>query len=79
MLRKLERRLEAEEVTNVRPPWGELGEGVMEEGSFDRVLLVMVLGEVRDRAAALRQLHAARSMPPGSGSSRGSAVCAPTR
>src|SRR5829696_3244000 len=43
MLEKLEARLE----------------GALDEGGFDRVVLVMVIGEVRDRASALRELHAA--------------------
>ncbi len=59
MLRKLEARLEAEGLANVRPVRGELGVGALDEGGFDRVVLAMVIGEVRDRAAALRELHAA--------------------
>jgi ubiquinone/menaquinone biosynthesis C-methylase UbiE len=59
MLVKLEARLDAAGLTNVRTLGGELGEGVLDEGGFDRVVLVMVIGEVRDRASALRELHAA--------------------
>ena len=59
MLEKLEGRLEAEGSRNVRPLRGELGAEALDEGGFDRVLLVMVIGEVRDRARALRGLHAA--------------------
>jgi ubiquinone/menaquinone biosynthesis C-methylase UbiE len=59
MLEKLEERLEAEGIQNVRPVRGVLGEGVFDEGGFDRILLAMVLGEVRDRAAAARELYAA--------------------
>ncbi len=67
MLGKLEGRLQAEGVKNVRPLLGELGEGaplgegtpVGEEGGFDRAVLAMVLGEARDRAGALRELHGA--------------------
>jgi ubiquinone/menaquinone biosynthesis C-methylase UbiE len=59
MLAKLERRLEAEGITNVRPLRAGLGEGALGEGGFDRVVLAMVLGEVRGRGAATRELYAA--------------------
>jgi ubiquinone/menaquinone biosynthesis C-methylase UbiE len=59
MLAKLERRLEAEGITNARPLRAGLGEGALGEGGFDRVVLAMVLGEVRDRGAAVRELYAA--------------------
>jgi len=57
MLAKLEERLGAERLTNVRPVQAGLGEGVL-RGPFDRVLLALVLGEVRDREAAVRELYA---------------------
>jgi ubiquinone/menaquinone biosynthesis C-methylase UbiE len=59
MLEKLKRRLDAEDITNVRLLLGGLGEGAFREGGFDRIVLAMVLGEVRDRGAALRELYAA--------------------
>jgi ubiquinone/menaquinone biosynthesis C-methylase UbiE len=59
MLEKLERRLEAEGIRNVRPVRAVLGEGALREGGFDRILLAMVLGEARDRRAAARELYAA--------------------
>lgn len=59
MLRKLEKKLDAGGLTNVRAVQGELGEGTLDEDDFDRVLLVAVLGEVRNRAAMLRELYAA--------------------
>jgi|SRR5829696_3335793 ubiquinone/menaquinone biosynthesis C-methylase UbiE len=58
MLEKLERRLEDEGIRNVRPVRAVLGEGEVGEGTFDRVVLAMVLGEARDRAAAARELYA---------------------
>jgi len=58
MLAKLDDRLEAEGITNVRPLRAGLGEGAL-EGPFERVLLAMVLGEVRDREAAVREVYAA--------------------
>lgn len=64
MLRKLERRVVDEGLINVQPLEASLGEGVLEEGAFDRALLAMVLGEVRDKEAALRELY--RALKPGS-------------
>jgi 2-polyprenyl-3-methyl-5-hydroxy-6-metoxy-1,4-benzoquinol methylase len=58
MLAKLEVRLRAQRITNVRTLQAGLGEGAL-EGPFDRVVLAMVLGEVRDREAAVRELYAA--------------------
>src|SRR5918997_2774586 len=59
MLAKLERRIADEGITNVRLLRAGLGEGALREGGFDRVVLAMVLGEVRDRGAAVRELYAA--------------------
>jgi ubiquinone/menaquinone biosynthesis C-methylase UbiE len=59
MLEKLKRRLDAEDVTNVRPLQAGLSEGAIREGSFHRIVLAMVLGELRDRGAPPRVLHAA--------------------
>jgi ubiquinone/menaquinone biosynthesis C-methylase UbiE len=57
MLAKLEERLGVEGIINVRPMQAGLGEGAL-RGPFDRALLAMVLGEVRDREAAVRELYA---------------------
>lgn len=59
MLEELEHRLEAESITNVRTLEAGLGERALEREAFDRVLLAFVLGEVRDREAAGRELYAA--------------------
>ena len=59
MLGKLERRIADEGITNVRLLRAGLGEGALREGGFDRVVLAMVLGEVRDRRKAVRELYAA--------------------
>lgn len=59
MLEKLEQRIAAEGLENVRTIQAGLGEGKLEEGGFDRIIVAMVLGEVRDRASAARELHAA--------------------
>ncbi len=63
MLEKLERRVRAEGLENVRAVRGVLGEGKLEKDVFDRALLAMVLGEVRDRGAALREIR--RALRPG--------------
>lgn len=57
MLRKLERRVAEAGLTNVRAVQGGLGEGTLEPGTFDRAILVTVLGEVPDPAAALVEIH----------------------
>jgi ubiquinone/menaquinone biosynthesis C-methylase UbiE len=59
MLEKLQKRLEAGGIGNVRPARAVLGEGALGEGRFDRVVLAMVLGEARDRREAARELYAA--------------------
>jgi SAM-dependent methyltransferase len=59
MLEKLQKRLQAERIANVRPLRAVLGEGALQEEGIDRVVLAMVLGEVRDREAAVRELYAA--------------------
>jgi ubiquinone/menaquinone biosynthesis C-methylase UbiE len=59
MLEKLEHRLEAESITNVRTLEAGLGEEALEREAFDRVVLAFVLGEVRDREAAGHELYAA--------------------
>ncbi len=63
MLEKLRRRIHAEGLTNVRIIRASLGEGALEENAFDREVLAMALGEVRDRGAALRELY--RALKPG--------------
>jgi ubiquinone/menaquinone biosynthesis C-methylase UbiE len=63
MLRKLEKRLSAEGLRNVRSLRVGVGEGALEREGFDRAILVMVLGEVRDREAALREIFG--SLKPG--------------
>ena len=59
MLEKLEGRIADEGITNVRLLRAGLGEGALRGGGFDRVVLAMVLGEVRDRRKAVRELYAA--------------------
>ncbi len=59
MLAKLDGRLEKEGIGNVRPVRAVLGEEAIGERGFDRILLAMVFGEMRDRASAARELYAA--------------------
>jgi ubiquinone/menaquinone biosynthesis C-methylase UbiE len=62
MLRQLQRRLADRAITNVETILGGLGEGRLPADRFDVVLLVKVLGEIPDKAAALREIrHALRS------------------
>lgn len=49
--------------TNVRPLTAPLGPGVLPPDHFDRAVLVTVLGEIPDQAAALAELF--RSLKPG--------------
>jgi ubiquinone/menaquinone biosynthesis C-methylase UbiE len=63
MLSRLQARLEAKRVTNIRTLQGALGGGSLPPNTFDRALLVTVLGEIPDRARALRELH--DSLKPG--------------
>jgi ubiquinone/menaquinone biosynthesis C-methylase UbiE len=57
MLQRLQQKLKAEQVTNVRLLHGGAGEGKTEAASFDRAFLVTVLGEIPDKAAALREVY----------------------
>jgi ubiquinone/menaquinone biosynthesis C-methylase UbiE len=59
MLRRVRAKLEAQNVTNVRLLQAGIGEGKTEADSFDHALLVTVLGEIPDKAAALREIYAA--------------------
>ncbi len=60
MLAKLRARLEKERLDNVRTDRGHLGSGDLQERDYyDRVILALVLGEIRDRGRALREIHAA--------------------
>jgi ubiquinone/menaquinone biosynthesis C-methylase UbiE len=59
MLKKLQQRAAASGVANIRTILGPIESSPVEADSCDRALLVCVLGEVPDRAAALRQIFAA--------------------
>ena len=57
------RRAQAAGIANVRPTVGDGAALPYEDGSFDAVFLVTVLGEIPDRRAALLELH--RVLRPG--------------
>lgn len=60
MLAKLRRRLDSKGLKNVRTVLGQLGSGDLQEREvFDRAILAMVLGEIRSREQALREIYAA--------------------
>lgn len=59
MLRRVQQKLEMEGVTNVRLLLAGAGEGKTEPESFDRAFLVTVLGEIPDKATALREIYGA--------------------
>ena len=59
MLKKLQQRAAARGVTNIRTILGPVEAAALEADSCDRALLVWVLGEIPDQAAALRQIFTA--------------------
>jgi ubiquinone/menaquinone biosynthesis C-methylase UbiE len=63
MLSRLRARLKERGITNVRTMQGALGGGLLPANTFDRALLVTVLGEIPDRASALGEIL--RSLKPG--------------
>lgn len=58
MLRRLQSRLAEHGLASVETILGGLGEGRLPADRFDVALLVTVLGEIPDRAAALREIRA---------------------
>ncbi len=63
MLRKLEKRIAASGLSNIRTILGGIGQAEIGRDVFDLALLVTVLGEIPDREAALREIYA--SLKPG--------------
>lgn len=57
LLYQLNERALRSGIINIHTVQGSLGEGPPERAAFDRALLVSVLGEVPDQAAALRDLY----------------------
>ena len=63
MLERLRKRIDATGLKNIRPIPGGIGQVEIESNSFDRALLVTVLGEIPDREAALQEIY--RILKPG--------------
>ena len=59
MLKKVRERADALGLQNVTTLQARLGEGALPASSFDRAILVTVLGEIPDPLGALRELRAA--------------------
>lgn len=63
MLGKLEKRIAASGLNNIRAVLGGIGQTEIDRDAFDLALLVTVLGEIPDREAALRGIYG--SLKPG--------------
>jgi ubiquinone/menaquinone biosynthesis C-methylase UbiE len=59
MLRRAQERAQAAKLANIRFLQGGAGEGKLEQGQYDRALLVTVLGEIQDRERALKEVFEA--------------------
>ena len=59
MLREVQDRARAAELSNIRFLLAGIGEGKLERDRFDRAVLITVLGEIPHRDAALREIFAA--------------------
>jgi len=57
MLERLQQRVTERGLTNVETLLAGAGAGRVRNAEFDRAFLVTVLGEIRDKAAALREIH----------------------
>lgn len=63
MLQRVQKKLDAQGVTNVRLLHAGAGDGKTEANAFDRAFLVTVLGEIPDKRSALREIY--RALKPG--------------
>ncbi len=59
MLEKLRIRIEAVPINNIRIVNADAGSGAIEQGYFDRALLVTVLGEIPNKYEALLEIYQA--------------------
>jgi ubiquinone/menaquinone biosynthesis C-methylase UbiE len=59
MLIKLNERIQATGLSNIEPLKAALGEGKLPAETFDRAIMVTVLGEIPDRSAALSEIFQA--------------------
>lgn len=63
MLKQVWSKADSAEISNIRTLQAGLGRGSLPGEAFDRAVLVSVLGEIPDQAAALKELYA--SLQPG--------------
>lgn len=63
MLAKLQRRIEEKGLRNIKLIHAGAGDGMLPSDTFDRAVLVTVLGEIPDREKALREIY--KSLKPG--------------
>jgi ubiquinone/menaquinone biosynthesis C-methylase UbiE len=63
MLRRVQQKIDAQGVNNIRLLHAGAGDGKAEANTFDRAFLVTVLGEIPDKVAALREIY--RALKPG--------------
>ncbi len=59
MLARVGEKAKAAGLGNIRLHHAALGQGTLAPNTFDRAVLVTVLGEIPDREAAMREIHAA--------------------
>ena len=59
MLHRLQKRIETQNLTNIQTIQAGAGDGAVPHNTFDRALLVTVLGEIPDRQAALSEIFTA--------------------
>ena len=57
MLTKVKKKAEAAQLTNITYLQAGIGEGKLERGTFDRALLVTVLGEIPNQKPALEEIY----------------------
>lgn len=59
MLARLQQRLTEKNLSNVEVIQGRFGDNLLGTGTYDRVFLVSVLGEIPDQQGALQEIHQA--------------------
>lgn len=59
MLERVQRRMRARNIANIRTLLGGAGEGMLPVDYFDRAILVTVLGEIPDRLRAVKEIYSA--------------------
>jgi len=57
MLKKLKDRMDKCGIKNIQPILGGIGNGLLKPYTFDRAILVTVLGEIPDKAQAIREIY----------------------